>query len=988
MVKTNVRLNRNVRYLLLLVDQFTKKLFCAPVYGGGKSAPAVIQAFKDIFSTTTSRPNKLYTDQGSEFVAKPVKEYLQHRQNIATFTTKDKDIKCSIVERSIRTLKGRLFTFIDAGHPRYLSSLQHIVNGINNSAGRTTNVAPNQVDPINALALSAARHPSSTAGASITSSAQRDLQRQRLDDHEEGTLSKESNQLLKALMHRFNIDWYFFSEDVWNWIECKGNKINEHVAFMTKAVISFVAICFLLLCIIASTISAFNAASHRLLTRVTTNENNTLHALKQIMGQGGSCCCTVRTNHSSCWCTPADEKHPHHHKERQDTWKMHICDLPCIDCERLYTGCKQFNAEGACRLFNVRCQEVHDPDKRREYNLCEPGCLDCVGMRYGCYYHQDPGQCIIYNTYCKENSLIHSQNGGMKTTTVQREFLAKFAADVKETLLSMFESGGTTAEERLQQRERAKIYMQKTTTSCAVLEYNCAHGGGWLDIAPSTMYSNALGQEGEDVITFKVVSNTTDFAHNNPSSFGVNPYGGVEFDRRFPWNISSLGGSIPFNLHPSVGSDLWFKRIQIPSDESYASHYNTIFTKNTYDKVISASERMSFPSNRSKSLLMGKTANTTIPQEFVNFFNTKYINRMGTSKMWDVHPLLTIVKSPELTTEADDIFEFDIKRTEEDGDKRSPPAAAENEMGYIEIIRMSRSMEILLGLNVNDALSNANHESRSFPQFTQALPGLHLTHFSPATFATPPLTNLRTLIKSATLTESGFWGNLLKHFNIPAVIIKLHQSYTDEEPFQGGNLASCEMSPNTYLNYQFTNQEQSRKEQYSDYFVATILKKGESLKTLYYGKNLAWSNTNIPVKHNNPHMMEFTRGTPWSVSQYLRHPQGISFTAACDFIEDNVYSGLKEKTLLSEEVPINIGKQSAYTKFNIPLRYPLTNKFNISNYITLSFTTKRRLRSSLHLTLSKSSKFKYRRVRKNEVQLKAFRFPIQLTLRAAAKLNG
>ena len=149
MSSSNIRMNRNVRYLLLLVDQFTKKLYCEPIFGGTKAPPKVIDAFKEIFAHTTSRPKFIYTDQGSEFIAGEVKKYLNDRQGIKTFTTKDKDIKCSIVERAIRTLKGRLFTYIDAGHIRYLDALPKIVAGINGTQGRTTKIAPDKIDPVN-----------------------------------------------------------------------------------------------------------------------------------------------------------------------------------------------------------------------------------------------------------------------------------------------------------------------------------------------------------------------------------------------------------------------------------------------------------------------------------------------------------------------------------------------------------------------------------------------------------------------------------------------------------------------------------------------------------------------------------------------------------------------------------------------------------------------------------------------------------------------
>ena len=149
MKDTNIRLNRNVRYLLLMVDQFSKTLYCQPVMKGTKAAPEVLKAFKRIFENTTARPKAIYSDKGSEFLAGVVKSYLNKEQGIQTWETKDKDIKASIVERYIRTLKGRIHTMINAGNPKYIDHLQQIVSGINQTPNRTTKTPASEVDPIN-----------------------------------------------------------------------------------------------------------------------------------------------------------------------------------------------------------------------------------------------------------------------------------------------------------------------------------------------------------------------------------------------------------------------------------------------------------------------------------------------------------------------------------------------------------------------------------------------------------------------------------------------------------------------------------------------------------------------------------------------------------------------------------------------------------------------------------------------------------------------
>ena len=83
-----------------------------------------------------------------------------------------------------------------------------------------------------------------------------------------------------------------------------------------------------------------------------------------------------------------------------------------------------------------------------------------------------------------------------------------------------------------------------------------------------------------------------------------------------------------------------------------------------------------------KQLLIGKDATKTksIPQEFLNFFNCKYVNRVGimphqwpgTAVEMNVYPLLTIEKTT--SNEAHDFFQLNIKRTEADGDVRVLPS--------------------------------------------------------------------------------------------------------------------------------------------------------------------------------------------------------------------------------------------------------------------------------------------------------------------------
>eukprot|EP00794_Sanderia_malayensis_P017879 gene17879-biopygen15311 len=138
--------NRRVHFLLVVVDQFTKKLFVAPCKQ--KNQTDVLDAFRDIFERQTmSRPRIIYSDNGKEFLNSAVSPYLKSIR-IQHITTNDSSIKGAIVERANETLKRKLVKIASLHNGKYLEHLQNIVLGLNNSVHTTTRLAPNAVDPV------------------------------------------------------------------------------------------------------------------------------------------------------------------------------------------------------------------------------------------------------------------------------------------------------------------------------------------------------------------------------------------------------------------------------------------------------------------------------------------------------------------------------------------------------------------------------------------------------------------------------------------------------------------------------------------------------------------------------------------------------------------------------------------------------------------------------------------------------------------------
>ena len=101
------RKNRNIKFMLVLVDQFTKELYASPCKS--KHAQDVLTAIRDVFEhQRLSRPKILYTDNGLEFTNAVVEDYLKNRLKVKHVTTKNPSIKCAIAERTNRTLKSVL----------------------------------------------------------------------------------------------------------------------------------------------------------------------------------------------------------------------------------------------------------------------------------------------------------------------------------------------------------------------------------------------------------------------------------------------------------------------------------------------------------------------------------------------------------------------------------------------------------------------------------------------------------------------------------------------------------------------------------------------------------------------------------------------------------------------------------------------------------------------------------------------------------------
>ena len=137
--------NKNVAYILTVVDVFCKKAWAVPLKR--KNAATIVEALRSIFRDR--KPLYLQTDKGKEFVAKQVQDYLKH-ENVKFYTSQNPDTKCSVVERFNRTLKTKMWKYFTyANSYRYVDILQDLIHAYKNTKHSAIGMTPNQVNKRN-----------------------------------------------------------------------------------------------------------------------------------------------------------------------------------------------------------------------------------------------------------------------------------------------------------------------------------------------------------------------------------------------------------------------------------------------------------------------------------------------------------------------------------------------------------------------------------------------------------------------------------------------------------------------------------------------------------------------------------------------------------------------------------------------------------------------------------------------------------------------
>ncbi len=133
--------NDGYRYLLVCIDVFSKFAWIIPLKN--KTGPSLVEAFELILKSGR-KPQKIQTDQGTEFFNRPFKA-LMKQEDIQLYNTYN-ETKASVVERLIRTLKTKMWRFFTAKKTRrYIDMLDDLAYSYNHSKHRSIKKKPANV---------------------------------------------------------------------------------------------------------------------------------------------------------------------------------------------------------------------------------------------------------------------------------------------------------------------------------------------------------------------------------------------------------------------------------------------------------------------------------------------------------------------------------------------------------------------------------------------------------------------------------------------------------------------------------------------------------------------------------------------------------------------------------------------------------------------------------------------------------------------------
>lgn len=130
--------NKGYKYLLNVIDLFSKHAYSIPLKS--KTSKDIITAFEKLFGMGR-KPNRLWTDQGSEFINNNFKKFLEDR-NINLYHVYNEG-KAAVIERFNRTIGEMIQKHLTANKTdKYIDILQNLIDEYNSREHSTIKMSP------------------------------------------------------------------------------------------------------------------------------------------------------------------------------------------------------------------------------------------------------------------------------------------------------------------------------------------------------------------------------------------------------------------------------------------------------------------------------------------------------------------------------------------------------------------------------------------------------------------------------------------------------------------------------------------------------------------------------------------------------------------------------------------------------------------------------------------------------------------------------
>ena len=134
------RWNKGFKYVLLVIDIFSKLAFAKPL----KRKNDTPKAFKTMLADFPLRPLYLHVDRGTEFYNAEMRQVL--KDHVITMYSTNSVYKANMAERLIRTVRKRLARYFEHyGTWRWIDHFPNLISNYNSTVHSTTGLKPSSV---------------------------------------------------------------------------------------------------------------------------------------------------------------------------------------------------------------------------------------------------------------------------------------------------------------------------------------------------------------------------------------------------------------------------------------------------------------------------------------------------------------------------------------------------------------------------------------------------------------------------------------------------------------------------------------------------------------------------------------------------------------------------------------------------------------------------------------------------------------------------